>query len=123
MQLLWPERRAQKRDFTAEEAGSVISPAPVWPPCNSWNVYKTGPTAADGFQSPGKACRRGSRKPKERRLLQPRKRMLRRARGPRADVLMTKPKAMYCASVDPAVKWGKWCRVAWRDHKHGKSLN
>lgn len=49
--------------------------------------------------------------------------MLRLARDPRVDVLLTKPKAVHCASVDPAVKWGKWCRVGWQDHKHSESFN
>lgn len=69
-QVLWPEQRVQKSNFTAEEAGSLISPAPVWPPCNFCTVYKPGPTAADCFQSPRKGLRASSNETKSRVLLQ-----------------------------------------------------
>lgn len=49
-QVLGPEQQVQKRNFTAEEAGSLISPAPVWPLCNFCKVYKPGSTVANCFQ-------------------------------------------------------------------------
>lgn len=107
-QVLWPEQRVQRSNFTAEEAGSLISQAPVWPPCNFYNVYKAGPTAADCCQSLRKGLQESCNETeKGEGAYNLRKRVLKLALSPVTDFLCNKAQSKLLCLNGPSCKMGE----------------